>query len=443
MKPTITFVGHASVIIDTGDAVIWTDPWLVSDVFNEGWRLHPQPVLAESDRNRITHVWISHEHPDHLNIPTLKSLDDEWLSSRTLLYQRHYSDDVVTYLRTVGFAGVVELEHGRPRRITDGVEVVSHQVGHEDSSMTFRGQDWTILNLNDCKPTDRALAKIIGNRRIDVLLDQFSVAGWNGNPKDLETKAEHAAAALAEFKTHVRVVDPKRIIPFASFVRFSHVESNHVNAGINRIDEVAASVAPPRLTVMYPGDSWRIDEPFARTASAIARYRHDYADLGGLPRTSHDPVALDKVLSAAGDTVGQIRKHFPRAILKRIPAIDFALTDAAATIRVDLSSGAELVTDPAATCTVHLSSQAAWYTFAHRWGIPTLLISGRFSLSGNKRSFERFKQLGAAYASGYHGKGLLSGLAKARRRQFFVRRIPDLYDQFLPRARRALSRDRD
>src|SRR5690349_17707075 len=73
----MTFVGHASVICELGDVRLWSDPWLQGDAFNESWTLYPRPSLRDEDVARVTHIWISHEHPDHLSIPTIKALPAE------------------------------------------------------------------------------------------------------------------------------------------------------------------------------------------------------------------------------------------------------------------------------------------------------------------------------------------------------------------------------
>lgn len=436
--PSIEFVGHAGVVVEAGGARVWTDPWLISDCFNDGWRLHPEPVGPDLDT--ITHIWISHEHPDHLNIPTLRSLPIEFRRRTPVLFQEHYSEEVSGFLHKLEFP-VIEMRHGRARGLTDRLSVECHQVGHEDAAMVFETPEMTILNLNDCKPTARGLDRIVAGRRITLLLDQFSIAGWNGNPDDQATKDAHAADAMEQFTSHVEQIQPEYVIPFASFVRFSHAESAHLNLGLNTIDDVAERVPPPRLTVMYPGDRWTIDAPFAGTAAAMDRYRADAIAIPDLPLTTHDPVPVADVLAAAESTVASVREAFHRPVLARVPALTFHLTDHDAYVRVSFTEGATLVDGPVTDCTVHLSSQAAHYTFSHRWAVPTLLISGRFTLSGDQSHFDRFKQLAAAYASGYHSRGLVGGLTEARHRHFFMNRVPDIVDTFLPKARAALRRN--
>jgi L-ascorbate metabolism protein UlaG (beta-lactamase superfamily) len=433
LKPEITFVGHASFVIRSGPTVIWVDPWLTSKPFNESWALHPEPVAP--DLTSLTHLWISHEHPDHLNIPTLHAIPEDVRARLTVLYQQHYSSDVSDFLRSLGFADVIELVHGTRRTIGD-FDVLCHQVGHEDAAMTFVSGGTTVLNLNDCKPTPRGLKRILSDTGpVDVLLDQFSVAGWTGNPDDDNRKATEAADTLAVMMMHIELIKPLWFVPTASFVRFCHEENAHMNSHVNTVDDVVSVVTETPIVVLYPGDVWDTATRFIGTEVASARYRADSAAVSQLDLVSHNPVAPSAVLAAAVERVADIRSRFPKWVLKRIPALCFAFTDQTGVVRVDVGRGQPTLVDRSDTaCTIRLGSQAALYTFSHRWAIPTLLISGRFTIEGNESDWSRFKQLGAAYASGFHGKGAIAGLRFARKRGFFFRRIPDVIGQFLPKA---------
>src|SRR5687768_14953391 len=87
---TIEFVNHASVLLSDGQTGVLTDPWYFGATFHMGWSL-----LAESDDayirevlSRTTHIWISHEHPDHFSPPFFKRYRDEILARGiTILFQ--------------------------------------------------------------------------------------------------------------------------------------------------------------------------------------------------------------------------------------------------------------------------------------------------------------------------------------------------------------------
>lgn len=432
----LSFVGHASVLVEHDGCGVLIDPWLVGDAFNESWAAYPQPVLRDDDLNRVTHLWISHEHPDHLSIPTLRSLPEERRRYITVLYQRHWSSEVACFLRRQGFAAVVELAHGQRRRLAPDLEVVLHQVGHEDASLALRSRERTILDLNDCKPTDTVLGRIARSvGPVDLLLDQFSIAGWPGNPSDVPRVQAAGAVVLAGLAAHVRVLEPRLVLPFASFVRFAHQENAFMNAAANTLDDVVALLGEERIVAMYPGDRWDLAQPWTASGDARARYRSDLAALGDQPLHTHEPKGFDEVLAAARQRHRELCALYPRPLLARVPAVTFAVIDLGRALSFDLSTPevVEVATNHG-DCVVEVSSQAAWYTFAFRWGLTTLLISGRLRIVGDESRFRRLKQLGALSSSGMSSRGAWRTLASPRGLDLVVRRCRNLWGDFVARA---------
>jgi L-ascorbate metabolism protein UlaG (beta-lactamase superfamily) len=68
---TITFVGHSTVLIDTGEARLLTDP-LLRDGILVFLRRHRG--LDRSQLGNVDGVLISHFHHDHLDLPSLRAL---------------------------------------------------------------------------------------------------------------------------------------------------------------------------------------------------------------------------------------------------------------------------------------------------------------------------------------------------------------------------------
>ena len=68
-KTSIEFVNHASVLINYGKIGILSDPWYSKSVFHNGWRLlyENSEEYIERVLDNTTHIYISHEHPDHFN----------------------------------------------------------------------------------------------------------------------------------------------------------------------------------------------------------------------------------------------------------------------------------------------------------------------------------------------------------------------------------------
>ena len=432
----LTFVGHASLLLEHGEVSLLCDPWLVGQAFNEGWAAWPEPCLTPAQLDRVTHLWISHEHPDHLSIPTLRTIPAARRAGITALYQHHWSGEVADFLRTLGFADVVELEHGVPRVLGPEIDVVLHQVGHEDAALTIRGGGRTVLDLNDCKPSDAKLARMrqdVGP--VDVLVDQFSVAGWPGNPEDVDRHRRVARSVLDGVASHVRVVEPRWLLPAASFVRFVSVENAYVNDVGNPVETVVERFGRDRTAVLHPGDTWDLDEPWTGTDTALDRYRTaPRLPPGGL--RTHEGRTVAEVLAAAEDGMAALRRGHHRLLLRRLEPVAFHLLDLGVRLVVDPRMGPRLLGahEAGPSCVVEVSSQAAWYSFRHRWGLPTLAISGRLRIRGDEAPFTRLKQLAAASAAGFRTSGGVSDALGARGRRFLRRRWRDVAPELLGRA---------
>ncbi len=79
-EPAATWIGHATVLLQAGGLNILTDPMLserASPVSWAGPKRKTPPALALTDLPRIDVVIVSHNHYDHLDLPTLKALNTQ------------------------------------------------------------------------------------------------------------------------------------------------------------------------------------------------------------------------------------------------------------------------------------------------------------------------------------------------------------------------------
>ena len=60
----ITFVGHASILIETKGVRILSDPWWRGPCFGAQWWGYP-PAFTGAVQPRVGYIYISHGHHDH------------------------------------------------------------------------------------------------------------------------------------------------------------------------------------------------------------------------------------------------------------------------------------------------------------------------------------------------------------------------------------------
>ena len=182
----LEWVNHASFLITQGEVGLICDPWLTGDAFDHGWSLVSETQFTPQDFERVTHIWFSHEHPDHFSPPNLKSIPSELRARITVLYQASLDGRVASFCRRLGFKRVVELAEGEVHELGDQVSIRVYPYIFGDSWATVQVGSLTLLNLNDCVVNTAAKAQAIAERvgSVDVLFTQFSNAQGIGNPAD-------------------------------------------------------------------------------------------------------------------------------------------------------------------------------------------------------------------------------------------------------------------
>ena len=71
----IEFINHSSIIFKANKISLICDPWIEGTVFHNGWDLLAPTKFQYSDFEQITHIWISHEHPDHFSTSNIKNIN--------------------------------------------------------------------------------------------------------------------------------------------------------------------------------------------------------------------------------------------------------------------------------------------------------------------------------------------------------------------------------
>jgi SAM-dependent methyltransferase len=222
--------GHATlVVLENGEPLIATDPWLVGSVYWRSWWLDQYPTPEEFDLIAAArHVYITHSHPDHFHPPTLRRMGNPHTLHPAF---PHYP--VPDYLRDNGMQAN-RLHPFRRYALTGDVSIMSVPTFLDDSILVIETPDASVIDVNDSNPSSQVLALLrehLTPKKLVVVLKSYSPASSavatyrNGlraplrNKQDYVRKAEEISQALGA--THC--------VPFASQAFFSRSDSRWAN----------------------------------------------------------------------------------------------------------------------------------------------------------------------------------------------------------------------
>jgi UDP-MurNAc hydroxylase len=375
----ITWVNHASFILQSGNVRLICDPWIEGRTFNDGWQLTSPTRMRYEDFVEITHIWFSHEHPDHFLPPNLKRIPESIRRNITVLFHETRDKRVVKVCQSLGFT-VRELPNLQSVQIAPDFKVVCGLNDLIDSWIAIFAEGKTILNLNDCVfPAREELVSIrLMTGEVDLLLSQFSYANWVGNPDDQASQQYSAREKREQMTEQIDVTRPRQFIPFASFVFFCHQENFFMNRSVNHIGETYRYLTHDRhqeTVVLYPGDRWQVGKPHD-SADAIRHYQSDLKiALAAAPVTSK-PADLDTLNEAMRKLTAKCLSTNNRLMLNAIPSSVVRLSDLGKDVEISFRKGLREVTGKQPD--IIASSNSLLYCLTTDWGGDTLKINGRF-----------------------------------------------------------------
>lgn len=395
----IQLVSHSSVIVHCSDVRIWADPWLESRVFNDSWCLFPEPSFDFSQLQSIDYIWISHEHPDHFNVPTLRNLPDDFKKRVTVLFQRNNSEKMFAAFERFGFPNHLALPHRKIVPLSEETSVYSYQCGQMDSCLGIRNKGQLVLNVNDAPVNEwdcRHIQKDIG--KPDVLLNQFSIAGYGGFEKPEEYLPQMAREHLEVMLANHRDLGAACTIPFASFILFACEDNAYVNRYANRprdvydyFHESGADVA-----VLYPGDALEVGQPYD-SKPALQRFDEAYVRLEDFEYQRSHPVSIEEIVSATERLGADLREKYPRWLLKQLGPVNAHMPDLDRTVRFSLRDATAEELAKTTSPDLVVNSQPLFFALNNRFGVQTLGVSARFRLHRNERNWRNHRILMAMY----------------------------------------------
>ena len=101
----IKYLSSASVLIQDEDSSILTDPWFVDGEFYGSWHNYPPCTINFDELEKIDGIYISHIHPDHFSVKTLKKMK----KNIPIFIHKFHADFLKRGIERLGF-NVIEVE---------------------------------------------------------------------------------------------------------------------------------------------------------------------------------------------------------------------------------------------------------------------------------------------------------------------------------------------
>lgn len=404
MPPLLTWLDHAGFLLEHGDVRLATDPWGVGDAFLHGWRRQSREPFPMAELARATHVWFSHEHADHFSPATLRAIPAEARARMRVLYQATRDGTLRDWCRSLGFADVIELPHLAWHELGTDFRVRCGHAFGGDSWLLVQSGGARFLNLNDCIYDDdlalHDLAREVG--RIDVLLAQFGVGSWLGNPEEDAWRTSEPARALDVLRRKCLALAPRQTVPGASFFCFAHPENFHLNDALVSPGEALRAIVAGGSEPVLPfvGDRWTLGTPWTRNDENVARWDRERAAGIAAGPDAPAPRRIDRAVLCA-----EAAAYFARTraanpawrLLRRRPVVLGFFDEPGLRLRLG-RDGLESV--PATTTPdVTLATESLLHCFRDLRGANTLLVNGRFRVRDRQSMAAFFAHFAACAAN--------------------------------------------
>jgi L-ascorbate metabolism protein UlaG (beta-lactamase superfamily) len=198
----VTYVGHATVLIEYKGIRILTDPILRNRVAHLQRR---QKSVAEDTYKNIDYTFISHTHRDHLDIPSLKML-----SPRNTIVTPNGTSHFYTDL---GFKQVIEMDKEDSIVISEDIKIIATNANHISKRDLHKPSNESVgylIQLFDKTiyfPGDTDLfpeMEDLGNEHdIDIAL--IPIGGWWYNIEVGHLDPKRGAQAVSRLKPKISI----------------------------------------------------------------------------------------------------------------------------------------------------------------------------------------------------------------------------------------------
>jgi UDP-MurNAc hydroxylase len=263
----ITYLGHAAILVEAAGTRILMDPWLTDPTYHGTWWHFPPLAVGVHDLPRIDYLYVSHEHPDHFDPPTLAQLDKNVQVVIPNYGRKRFRDRIAA----IGFRRIAEIGYETDFPCGDSqlvLRLIAPDRAWDDSAIMLRYDGTTVLNVNDCHLAESTLDRLGREYAIDLAFLTFTGASQYPGCFDfpVSSKIERALYSkhshLEEFVNWARRLNTKRAVPAAgnhALLAEDQLFLNtpmYANTPADAIEALRINAPEIEGVQMNPGDTW-------------------------------------------------------------------------------------------------------------------------------------------------------------------------------------------
>src|SRR5712692_7748246 len=171
----VLYLGHACMMMESGGTRILMDPWLTDPAYHGTWWHYPPLALGVRDLPEIDYLYVSPEHPDHFDPPTLRLGAKEVAVIIPNYTRKRFRDR----LRALGFRHITEVNFGEDYQCNGSgltLRLIPPDRPWDDSAIVVKDRRITVLNVNDCHLDNATLQRLGTEEQIDLAFLTFTGA---------------------------------------------------------------------------------------------------------------------------------------------------------------------------------------------------------------------------------------------------------------------------